>query len=241
MVELLRDPLGLTGAAAKRLVYVYSVVDRQLFHPLPDANRLEMRKSLGIAGDQFAIGYVGAFNDKKGQLGLLTNATPSLVNKLPTARVYLAGDFEPDQNRYAERCRKAVAELGMGSHVHFLGFHSQMAAWYQAWDLVVLASRSEGLARSMIESLACGTPVASFEVCSAREILIDHDCGRLAAQGDYVALVETIVELAFNPALRRALGNRGAQVAAQFFRPEVAVRRYEALYKDLATRWSRAS
>lgn len=234
MVQVLRRPLGLTGPLERRLGYIYSVVDPQRLHPIPDADRPALRKRLGISDDQLAIGYVGALNRKKAQLDLILQATPRLVRHLPQARVYLVGDFDPHRSPYAECCRGAVQELGLRQFVRFVGFTPQVAEWYQALDIVVLASRSEGLARSMIESLSCGTPVVSFDVCSAREILVEHECGRVVPQGDYAALVAAIVEVARNPALRQTLSARAAQLTRQLFRPEIVVHRYETLYHDVA-------
>jgi len=67
----------------------------------------------------------------------------------------------------------------------------------------------------MIESLACGTPVVSFDVCSAREILVQYNCGRVVPQGDYAGLVRELATLARNTFLRNALGVHGSQTARE--------------------------
>jgi glycosyltransferase involved in cell wall biosynthesis len=73
----------------------------------------------------------------------------------------------------------------------------------------------------------------SFDVCSAREILEEHDCGRVAAQGDYEQFVEHVEVLAASPRERRRLGANGAQAARQLFEPAHIVEQYEQLYREL--------
>jgi glycosyltransferase involved in cell wall biosynthesis len=114
--------------------------------------------------------------------------------------------------------------------VTFVGYRADVAAWYRALDVAVIASEREGLARSMIESLAAGTPVVSFDVCSAREILEGHRCGLVVPHGDYAALAERIGTLLHNPSLREALGTTGAAAARTLFDPADVVRGYEAVY-----------
>jgi glycosyltransferase involved in cell wall biosynthesis len=98
---------------------------------------------------------------------------------------------------------------------------------------VIVASRNEGLARCMIESLACGTPVVSFDVCSAREILQGHDCGVVVSGGDYDAMVHEIVTLFEAGEVRAELGHRAAEAAKKLFNPPEIISRYEQLYLSL--------
>jgi glycosyltransferase involved in cell wall biosynthesis len=211
--------------------YVYSIVDLEEMQPAKQACRALQRARLGIADDEYAIGYVAGFNPKKAQLDFIERAGPQLRAALPRGRVYFIGDFEPERDGYARACLEAARHQGLEETVRFVGFSAGVADWYQALDLVVLASRNEGLARCMIESLACGTPVVSFDVCSAHEILHAHDCGVVVPQGDYMQLVEQIAALATATERRRVLGQNGARAARMLFEPARVVQAYEALYR----------
>jgi phosphatidylinositol alpha-mannosyltransferase len=87
------------------------------------------------------------------------------------------------------------------------------------------------LPRCVIEGLACGAPVVSFDVCSVREILEGHECGRAVNQGDYGNLVTAIAALCDNPDERARLAGRGPEVATRLF----DARRNGDLYADLVT------
>ncbi|HEU4885895.1 MAG TPA: glycosyltransferase family 4 protein, partial [Longimicrobium sp.] len=230
-----RLPGALPGTRPSTPVeFIYSVVDPALMHPLPADARAALRRRLGMHEGELAIGYVATVNEKKGQLELLEGAGAALRDRVPAARLHFVGDFEPERDGYARRCRDAAARLGLEGRVVFHGYRAGVAEWYQACDIVLLASRREGLARCMIESLACGTPVVSFDVCSAGEILREHDCGRVAPQGDYGALVAALEELAGDPALRARLGANGGRAARRLFDPGPVAAAYERLYRALS-------
>jgi glycosyltransferase involved in cell wall biosynthesis len=205
-------------------------VDFNQFRPVDGEQRRQLRSALQIPEDGIALGYVATFNPKKAQLNFLERAVPLLREKLPQVKFYFIGDFDPAHDSYARSCQQAVERLGLEDCVRFVGFTAQVACWYQALDLTVVASRREGLARCMIESLACGTPVISFEVCSAREILVEHQCGGVFPQGDYGDLVDAIVQFGQTPPLREQWRLAGIQTARLLFQPQAVVEQYEALY-----------
>ncbi len=212
---------------------IYSIVDSARLHPLAAEPRVQQRHALGISPDTFALGYVAGFNAKKAQLAFIEQAAPVLKQRLPHLRMYFIGDCDPHSNPYAAQCLAAAQRLGLEDMLTFVGYTSNVAAWYPALDLVALASRQEGLARCMIESLACGTPVVSFAVCSAAEILTDHHCGLVVPEGDYPTLVEAIVALATHPGQRRHLGQNGFQTAQHLFDPTTIATQYATLYHHL--------
>jgi glycosyltransferase involved in cell wall biosynthesis len=222
------------GAGADRLRVIRTGLDGARFSPPSAAQRAGLRAALGIGEEEFAVGYLAVVNSRKGQLPLIRHALPALVRQLPAARLYFIGGADPLEPEYAAKCREAAAACG--DAVRFAGFTSRVADWYRALDAVVLASNSEGLARSMIESLACGTPVVSFDVCSAREVLEAHGCGVVVPQGDHAGLAAALAALGRDPARRRALGERAARAARELFDPERMMAAYRELYRGPGAR-----
>lgn len=213
---------------------IYSVVDFARVDEVRARSRDDLRRELGIGGDRIALAYVATINAKKAQLAFLERAARLVLDLDPRIHLYFLGDFDTDKNPYARECARAVARLGVEARVTFVGYSRRVIEWYRAADVTVLASQREGLARCMIESVAVGTPVVSFDVCSAREILERFDAGRVVRQGDYDAFARSVRELVERPRLRDELGARGRAAARKLFDPEVVVREYESLYARLA-------
>lgn len=236
MAEYYRQTIGAKFFSERNisLVPIYSIVDLGKMRPPESSQREAIRRSLGIQETEFAIGYAAAFNDKKNQLGFFKNAGADLQKKIPNARVHLLGDFRPEEDSYAKRCAEMVQETGTTELYVFHGFAEDMSRWYAALDVVIVPTRQEGLARCMIEAMACGVPVVSFDVCSAREMLDEYECGSVLKQGYYAELVTSLVELSRDSELRSAQGTRGAETAAKLFSATDVITQYKQLYKQLS-------
>lgn len=223
---------------------IYSVVDPGEFHPARDpVERARERGELGIEEGAFAVGVVAAFTENKRQRELIealgrAKAAGSLH---PSLRVHFVGDFRPERDPYARECEALVARHGLGSVVRFAGYDPRVARWYRALDAVAVTSRDEGLARCMIEALASATPVVSFPVCSAREVLEVHACGRVVPEGDFAGLLAALTQWATDPSVRAQVAARGPTVAHALFAPAAVVRAYEDVYMALHRRDGPAS
>lgn len=229
-LDTLPKPLG--AHLQDKFTSIYSIVDTERFKPVPDEAQVRLRREMNIDGKPL-LTYVASFHPKKAQLPLIEQALPMLAERHPDITVAFVGDFRPDENEQARACQKAVDHLDLHDHVRFAGYQSNVEKWYQAADSTVLASRKEGLARAMIESLACGTPVVSFDVASAHEILTQHNCGTVVPHGAYDVLADAVTALWTNAEMRETLSKNGAHAARDLFNPEKVVQQYQALYEDL--------
>jgi glycosyltransferase involved in cell wall biosynthesis len=230
MCAFYREHLEPTSTpATERYAATYSIVDLARFRPLPSEKREESRQRAGFPADAFVVGFFAAFSDKKNQLEFIRRAIPVLTRAIPNSRVVFFGDFDPDKNSYARACLAAVEELEVADACHFAGFISNPEEWYPLVDVVVVPTRKEGLARCMIEALSSGTPVVSFDVCSAREVL-EQGGGKVVSQRDYPALVEAIVKYR-DSTERKSAGELGRRTAEQLFAKEHVLARHLGIYR----------
>ena len=78
---------------------------------------------------------------------------------------------------------------------HFVGALSDdvsLACLYSAADVTVVPSKQENLANTIMKSLACGTPVAAFDVGGNRDLILHRENGWLAKPFDVAELGEGI-------------------------------------------------
>jgi glycosyltransferase involved in cell wall biosynthesis len=215
---------------------IYSGIDLQRMSRLDDTRRGALRAELGIPSSTFAIGVVGALVKKKRQLELLKHLRDHGDSLAANARLYLVGDCDPERDAYARACTEVAETPELRDRVRLCGFSATVEHWYQALDLTLLASTDEGLARSTIESIACGTPVVSFDFCSAREVLEQHLAGVVVSSGDFAALFRSASDLSTDPSKLALLSANGERVARELFAPETAAHRYQQLYAALGNR-----
>jgi glycosyltransferase involved in cell wall biosynthesis len=172
----------------------------------------------------------GRITPAKRQLEFLSEVSPALaVSGIATV---IAGDAGPAQSDYEDACRKAAAPLQ--EFVRFLGYCPDMLPLYSSASVVVIPSRFEGLSRAMIEGMACGCPVVSFDVCSAHEIL-DEGAGVVVPQLDWVGMADATLDLC-GEARNSAVGSLGRAQARRLFDPVDVIDRYEQAFDAARTR-----
>ena len=88
---------------------------------------------------------------------------------------------------------------------------------YLAADVCVQASRAEGLGFSVLEALACGTPVVATAVGGLRETIRDGVTGWTAPPGDAPALARAIAHALDQPDLARQHAAAGAAMVRERF------------------------
>src|SRR4029434_6498157 len=60
--------------------------------------------------------------------------------------------------------------------------HAEMAGYYSAADVLVLASSREGWANVLLEALACGTPGVATAVFGTPEVITSRELGALVTE-----------------------------------------------------------
>jgi len=218
---------------AAKIKYIYSIVDLKRFRPVTHEQREALRDRLGIPKSACVVAYVGSFHYKKLQEAFIRNTIPALVSRVSRAHVYFVGDFDPVSNPFAEKCTDAVVELKLENHVTFFGYIPSPEDFYQAADIIALASEREGLPRCMIEAIACGTPVAAFDVCSVREILEGWQCGEAVDSNNYEALAAALSVPAQDPARADIWRKNGPAVAAKLFDADRNVKAHMELFQRI--------
>jgi len=212
---------------------IHSIVDLDSFRPREGSERDALRTRLGIGAGELALGLVAGFVEKKRQLEVIQHLMPKL-EELPL-RLHLVGDFAPASDPYAKACAAAVEAGGLSERVIFHGFRSDVADWLAALDIVIVASSREGLARCMIEAMASGTPVVSFDVCSAQEMLETTGAGIVCPLDDWSAMAEGVRLLAADSVQRRAMGQVGRSTAEQTFSEDTVAEAWYDFYSELVS------
>ncbi|HVV65768.1 MAG TPA: glycosyltransferase family 4 protein [Rhizomicrobium sp.] len=167
--EDLRRRLIDLGADGSRIVTLRNGVDLDLFTP---GDRAAARAALGL--DRFTLLSVGHLIPRKGH-HLIIEA----MQTLPDCQLLIAGG-----GPMRDTLTRLASELRMTERVRLLGDipHAQLPAVYRAADALVLASEREGWANVLLESIACGTPVAATDVNGTSEVVRSEAAGRLIAE-----------------------------------------------------------
>jgi glycosyltransferase involved in cell wall biosynthesis len=126
-----------------------------------------------------------------------------------------------------------IDELRLGDRVELAGKARDMEAELGAASVFALSSRVEGLPIALLEAMAKGLAIVSFDNCAGPCEVIEHGAdGLLVPGGDERALARAICALIESPDLRRRLGD-GARRKAAAYGIESVGPRWDALIEAL--------
>lgn len=205
------------------LVPVYGV-DLGRFRPR-EVSQAELRGRLGLPAGELVF-FSSRVAPEKDAATLLTAFAALVRRGRDTWLVHASGGWQ----RFMElaRARGIESRVIARDAVHP---ERELPAWLQASDLLVQASREEGLGFSPLEALACEVPVVSSAVGGLRETIIDGTTGWSVPPADPGRLAAAMEAALDDPAegLRRAREGRslvraGYERGLAFDRLEAALR-----------------
>lgn len=187
------------GVPAERLKVVPNGIDVSRFFPASPAERVALRRDLGLVGDPL-IGAAGRLHRIK-NLGLLLRSAAAALPANPDLGVVLIGDGE-----IKDQLRDEAAALGLGGRVQFVGWRNDAERYLRALDVFALSSTTEALPLALLEGMASGLAVVATAVGDVPRIVADAGCGGTVAVADEAGYQALLGQYLRDPDLRRRAG-----------------------------------
>lgn len=161
---------------------------------------------------------IGRFNSWKGQEVLLRALALLPADQRGRLSVRLVGSVFGEQQHFADKLRRVIAEEGLSEVVTMWPFAPDPYEHYSWADAVVVPSiKPEPFGLVAIEAMAAGRPVIAANHGGLSEIVVDGVTGTLVAPGSIEALASAIAGYFDNPARVVAEGTAGKKrFAAEF-------------------------
>lgn len=183
--------------------------------PVVDPDELQLpiplREQLRLPADAKVIAAMGRLDPQKG-FDLLVDAFATVHGRHPDWHLVIFGEgFARAQ------LASQIVRLELTACVHLPGAVHTARKYLVEADLFVLSSRFEGFPNVLLEAMACGRAVVSFDCPSGPgEIIRNAQDGLLVEAGKVTALAEAMAALMDSPARRAALGKNARQVLERF-------------------------
>lgn len=104
------------------------------------------------------------------------------------------------------RLAKKIKRLELGDHVELRGFTTELSKEMAKASIYAMSSRFEGYPMVLLEAMACGLPIVSFDCPSGPRHIVDHDkTGLLITDGDVAALTAGLLDLIEHDERRAAM------------------------------------
>ena len=206
-------------------------IDHQIFKPL---DRKFARDVLGLPQDRKLVlfGAGGVADDPRKGFAYLVAALKSLASK---------SESKNNQNQIdLVIFGSPNRDIGLEGifRTHFLGKlrdEISLALAYSAADVFVAPSQQDNLPNTVLESLACGTPVVAFNIGGMPDMILHDECGYLATPFDSSDLangIQHVLELSGNASSNRLREAARIRVTRSFTLP-IQAQSYVNLYQSL--------
>ncbi len=179
-------------------------VDRTIFNP--QVRDAELRRSVGIADNEVAIGFLGRVVMEKGLPEFAATMNELTTRGVPH-KVLVLGDG-PAREWFSDKVPEA----------RFAGYlmGAELGRWVAGMDVFFNPSITETFGNVTLEAMACGVPVVAARATGATTLVKDRETGVLVEPGNIAAYADAIQRYVEDPALRRAHGDAGEARAKTF-------------------------
>lgn len=222
LTKVLRLPRGRAMAINHGIAFVPATVPSE-----------EVRKSSGVRADSDVLfGVVGVLGPRKGHRVLFEALAELMRHRevtAPKVRVVVVGD-----GPMRDELRDLADALGVADRVTFVGQQEHVADYMAAIDVLVLPSvEHEDFPFVVLEAMSHGKPVIASRVAGTVEQVEGDLSGFLVASGNVMELAAAMQTLASRADLRAGQGREGRRRFTTYFTAEIAVERYQGLYRAM--------
>jgi glycosyltransferase involved in cell wall biosynthesis len=156
--------------------------------------------------------------------------------EFPLVRFSVLGD-----GPLREALSRQASSLKLDDCLDFLAPRPDPIPYYRTLDMYLNTSLHEGIPLSVIEAMACGTPVVSSAVGGIPEIITHGEDGFLVEGRAADRFADHCLGLIRDAGLRTAMGERASARARSHFSASAMADAYRDLYDECAARMWGAS
>ncbi|HEX3559041.1 MAG TPA: glycosyltransferase [Pyrinomonadaceae bacterium] len=212
---------------------IHGGVDLRRFGPGPKPARLRERWELP---PDARVVFSPRLMRPLSNLHVVAEAAGRVVAAEPRAYFLFAAPGEQWEDDYEERVRSAARDSGAGDHVRFIKAipHQEMADYHRLADVTVSVPATDGTPMTVLESMACGTPVIVGDIPDYDPYYFEQGKTVLAADvNDPLALADALLRLLREPRLAESLSAEARRRVETKGSYEAQMSRMDELYRGL--------
>lgn len=137
------------------------------------------------------------------------------------------------QGEWQGMLQAMLNERQLNDHAHINNPTTQIGKEYANSSILVMSSHYEGFPMVMIEAMACGLPVVTFDYkCGAKDIIDNGKNGLLVKEGDIAGLAEAMMKLMGDEQLRKKM-SVNARSVVEIYSEEVVMNKWVNLFTSI--------
>ncbi len=195
----------------------------------------EARKLLNIETKGALVGIIGRIAPKKGQLFLVESLAKLKKIGIQSELLIFGSPTINDLEcvAYFQKIKDLVKDEKLESIVHFVDFQEDVAKFYNAIDVFVIASESETFGMVTIEAMLSELPILGTNRGGTPEILENGKLGSLFEYENHKDYCEKLIKVLSNPKNAENTARLAKQSAIDRFCLSYEVSEFDKLLKSL--------
>jgi glycosyltransferase involved in cell wall biosynthesis len=162
---------------------------------------------------------VGRLNYQKG-FDMLLEAWIQVSSSMPEWKLVIVGEGE-DRSKLTEFIKKN----GLMESVDLVGNTSDVSKYYKEAEIFCLSSRFEGFPMVLLETLAFGLPVVSFDCDTGPAEILEDTGSILVPQNNINKLALSLLELMNDEKKRKIIGSKGKE-KSEIYQPKNIIKQW---------------
>ena len=201
---------------------------------LPQFNHKRIKKKINERTAQnkhtIQLLIIGSINKNKDQATAI-RALAELKNRGINAVLTLVGELK--SNAYHLYLKQLVEELAIENQLVYKGWQKNPRDFFEAADITLVCSKGEPFGRTIIESMALGTPVICSNTGGAPEIIEKVDTNLLFEEGNPKELANVIEQLMKENLWYEAVTKKGRKVVEENFGSKIYINNMYKIFQQV--------
>lgn len=217
------------GALPKKIVRIPNGININEWKPIP---KEDARKKLDIDLDKKIVLFTGNLQKRKG-IDILIESFRQVVDEISEVNLIIVGSGEEEKN-----LKFLTNKLGLHASVKFTGRVSdeELKLWYNACDVYVLPSKSEGLSIAMLEAMSLEKPIITTKPeMGTYDCLIDGENGYFVDYGNIDELAQKIIKILEDNDLAEKFGRKSRELIENEYNWEKIAKQTYNLYREVVS------
>lgn len=209
----------------ERVVTIPNAVDSGRMNP--ERGRAATRSALGIPPNSPVILSLGALTWEKDPVAHVELGV-RVIRQRPEVVHVMVGE-----GPLGPQVESAIRWHNLDGQIRLLPARADVPDLLAMSDVLLVASRTEGMPTCVIEAGFLGVPVAAYAIAGVPEVVVDGVTGRLSAPGDIDGLAVNLLDLLTDKEASRAMGKAAQERCRSRFDIRMIAPKYLELYTDL--------
>ena len=158
------------------------------------------------------VGYIGRLSEEKGVLNF-AKAIPKVLEKENKIKFLVGGD-----GQLRDKIEEYLDVASLNDKVKLTGWipDEEFSTYLNELKLFVLPSYTEGLPHTILEAMACGTPVLATPVGAIPDVIKDGETGFIMENNSPECIAENIVRALAHPNINEITKNARALIEEKY-------------------------